>query len=250
MGLSLQTHLNRFQFERTVDWRIEIPGLKQYSRYESNFPYRYLFAKSVTLSTSVIEVVEDQYVAGVYNSKMVVPSLSMTVYTDGRGILEDTFFWWHKATFTENGFMPPPSRSGLERFPAMQRINVWRINPVSFSDIQAGWSAKYENETDFYKDGDLIDGYEIDGYLAKMPVFNGNSAAAVRTIDLEIKIVKYNKLVCDKELNTVTDYEKNIVIDDRGWVSWVEAPNNAKAARRFEKRGDDREVGPQDQHSL
>jgi len=92
MGVGLQDKLNKFQFERTVDWRIKFVKLFDEmiqmggvamgigERLKNDVLYDgYLFAQSCEFTPGMVTYKQDQQV-GYYNSSLSFPSLQFTLF--------------------------------------------------------------------------------------------------------------------------------------------------------------------------
>jgi len=207
MALGFQKTLNRFQFERTVDWRVRFPDLSVIDpSLATDFPDGYFFAKSVAIPTSLIEIEDDKQLVGFYQSRLVQPTLKIELYTDGNGRIETALRVWNRAAFTNEGYMPSPTGNTSDSYPgqALQRVIVARINPVNLEEVKKSFNS---NGDSF--DYDILEGYLFRGYLAKLPEYIGQQgSASIRTVSLTIKVLTMGILLSDKARDIETALAK------------------------------------------
>jgi hypothetical protein len=198
--IGLQRHLNNFQFERTIDWRISFPNLSLLDESLKNsllIDGGWCLAKSVNLPVSLIDVEADDLI-GFYRSKIIVPTLTTEIYVDSEGIIENALRLWNLASFTIDGFMPTyvsPKMDGQSQMSdlAVQEIIVNRINPINETKAVAMLRKDATNiekaEKEEFGASSAIEEYKFRGYLAKIPDYAGSSSASIRTLTLDIKII-------------------------------------------------------------
>jgi hypothetical protein len=164
MAISLRKALNRHHFERTIDWRIDFSHLFnqiniltsieprttapdatgvgiQSNNVEGKgglfdlYPDGYVFASDCNLDTSLIQVVPSQ-VPGYYDSKLVYPTFSMSLYTDKDMRLEKALALWGASAYRPDGLMPVNigktiyENHGSVGTRVEQMIRAHGINPV------------------------------------------------------------------------------------------------------------------------
>lgn len=188
--------LHTFQFERSIDWRVRIPNLVFLEpKLKLINPSGYFFCKSVTFPTSDIEVVDDPKlgIPGSYNSKKVVPTVTLSIYSDNEHLIEKALVKWNTLSFDEEfGSMPLSSSiiDPLSQSPVM-RILIDRINPVDIKSVAANLVTPLNIDFPLI----VIDTYQFDGYLSKAPSYEGVETASIRTLGLSIKVIRSKQLV-------------------------------------------------------
>jgi len=210
MAVGIQGNLNKFKFERNVDWRISFPDLFNLGKLEQAdgiMGLNWCFAKSVAFPVSLIDVDSD-VLTGFYKSIIVSPVVTTEIYVDSEGMIENALRLWNLAAFTDDGFMPPPrvesppEGSSLTDF-AVQRIIISKINPISETKAMevlrkkaamrsAGSEDSAENEEEF-NSIHAIETYTFWGYLAKVPDYSGDSSARIRTLLLTFKVTNVGR---------------------------------------------------------
>lgn len=123
MALGLQRDLNKFQFERTVDWRVSFPELTEdiklmgkptsaladtaekmlYRGGKNKAPY--IFATGCSFIPGMITT-RTAAQNGYVDSGISFQNLSITLYTDASMIIENLLQIWCASSFLENGCMP------------------------------------------------------------------------------------------------------------------------------------------------
>lgn len=225
MPLGFQDPLNNFQFERTVDWRVLFPGLYHLINTTGSYVDYSFFAKSVTLPTSFIEVEPDPYLVGFFQSKLVQPTLSVELFTDGNGKLEAALRAWNRAAFTNEGYMPSPSPGAdykQDSYPtqAVQTIKVCRINPVSLTEVKASFGNAGKTITGGLYFNNVLDCYTFRGYLSKLPAYDGSNSASIRTVSLTINVLSIQ--IALPEDAWKIEYDLADINRGRGWYSDIQ----------------------------
>lgn len=227
MPLGLQHALNRFQFERTVDWRVRFPNLIELipnSVLKEDFSKYGFFAKSVTLPSSLVEVDNDPQLVGFFQSKLVQPTLTIDLFTDGEGLIESALRIWNRAAFSNEGYMPQASIRGDKSYAAkaVQEIHVDRINPVNMDEVKASFESTPETTANLVNYKKLLE-YRFLGYLARLPNYTGQNSASIRTVNIEVKVVSMQMVVHASA--HVSSIESSLLNAGENYKNMKDAPN-------------------------
>lgn len=163
LQIGLQRALNRFQFERTVDWRVSFPELpldlkgmggkaesvgKQMEDilFEGTETegHHWVYATQCSFIPGMVTTQATNSIQGYYDSKLSFPNPSVTLYLDANMVIEQALQIWCASSFLANGCMPliPKGTSRADRNSIcreyqianpVQKIRVERIRPFRIS---------------------------------------------------------------------------------------------------------------------
>jgi hypothetical protein len=227
MGVGLQDKLNKFQFERTVDWRVKFPSLFREMRamggqaakianlltgpdlsHNGGILYDgYLFAQSCEFTPGMVTYKQDQQ-AGYYNSNLSFPDLKMTLYTDAGMLIEQALQIWCMSGFMTDGTMPvnldSASIAKYKIVNPVQEIEVQRIAPFNvtraflgllYDAPGQGAMSMIDLDRNKIKYNDTVrQWYSFKAYLQAEPKFSGTAeSAGFRTAALICNVVGFER---------------------------------------------------------
>jgi len=231
MGVGLQDKLNKFQFERTVDWRIRFetldfeikamgidnPAAARIAEKLGTILYDgYLFAQSCEFTPGMVTYKQDQQI-GYYNSSLSFPSLQFTLYLDAHMVIEQALQIWCMSGYMADGTMPinlnAEAICKYQVVNPVQRIRVQRISPFKVKRAFLGLlydvpgqgaiggmgstGSSVADALDRNKiryNESVLEWYTFDAYLQAEPKYSGTSdSTGFRTASLICNVAGFER---------------------------------------------------------
>jgi hypothetical protein len=224
MALGLQTALNNFQFERTVDWRLSfrnvfdniaiadsVLGMQLKTQYFNDW----VFAQSGNFGVGSTQLSDDEEVSNYASSHLIYPNVSAVLYTDSNMWLEDALAIWVTSARLPDGRMPVnlkkedmidlKTKYGRPIINPVQTIAVQRINPINTTKALTGllYDIPFvDAKRNDINESDILYRYEYDVYLLGEDSYSAtNTTQGLRTVRLNWKVVGFRKIKDQGKLN-------------------------------------------------